>query len=80
MVGVFVAFIRVVYGRMIYMSLPTRTLVRSPFVNSHLFTSQLDPWSFSLLSLKSPLRETFSVRYEYIKTNKSHILYFSLCF
>ena len=30
MVGVFVAFIRVVYGRMIYMSLPGRPIVWFP--------------------------------------------------
>ena len=31
MVGVFVAFIRVVYGRMIYMSLPQCTVQRVDF-------------------------------------------------
>ena len=36
MVGVFVAFIRVVYGRMIYMSLPVSLIERIAAENKHL--------------------------------------------
>ena len=41
MVGVFVAFIRVVYGRMIYMSLP-KSVVR-PFTLMQLFLKYTNP-------------------------------------
>ena len=35
MVGVFVAFIRVVYGRMIYMSLPIRIVTGDTLNDNH---------------------------------------------
>ena len=37
MVGVFVVFIRVVYGRMIYMSLPSRAFRQNPHHNERYF-------------------------------------------
>ena len=42
------------------------TLVRSPLVNSHIFTDQLDPWSFPSLLNPSQL----DPRYMFVKTLK----------
>ena len=48
MVGVFVAFIRVVYGRMIYMSLPKSSDLTVDITIVHLVTRHFAPLPFLL--------------------------------
>ena len=59
MVGVFVAFIRVVYGRMIYMSLPIENMAIDTFIVSFVFLSFLHKICTLLRSDNRVIRDEF---------------------